>query len=207
MIGIKAWNLEEAWRLTCKEVMVNGKDYQVERGSYVGQQRRQLLHLMLMVRRPGDRPLAPLVPPGENAVTNEEAIQRYFTDYLMCSTLAENEQYTYGNRIDQYLEHVARMLTKTPHTNQAVIEISRPEDILLNDPPCLRVLDWKVIDDTLWLSSYWRSWDVHGALPVNLGGLQLLNEMMAEWVGLWPGPQVAYSSGAHIYEHAWEWVR
>jgi len=204
---INAWTLDEAWRLSCAEVMQYGTEYDIEYGSYVGQKRKQLEHLTLVINAPWTRPLAPICAVGETPATDDNAITTYFADYLASPKLAENEQYTYGNRIHEHLEEIARRLRETPGTNQAVISISRPEDILLCDPPCLRELDWKVTGEGLWLSSYWRSWDIHGALPVNLGGLQLLNEMIAEWAGLECGPMVAYSAGAHIYDHAWGLVR
>jgi thymidylate synthase len=204
---INAWSIDEAWRLACKQVMLFGHIYTVQRGSYEGQQRKQLARLMLVIERPDSRPLAPICKTGEIPVTDEGAIETYFANYLASPHLAKDEQYTYGNRIHYHLKPTAKRLKETPGTNQAVIEIARPEDVLLDDPPCLRVLDWKVCEGKLWLSSYWRSWDVHGALPVNLGGLQLLNEMMAEWAKLEPGPQVAYSSGAHVYDHAWGLVQ
>jgi len=101
------------------------------------------------------------------------------------------------------LDTLIEMLRESPGTNQATIEIARPEDILLESPPCLRVLSWKVIESELWLTSFWRSWDLYAALSTNLGGLQLLNEMIAEAAGLETGAQIAYSDGAHIYDHFW----
>ena len=95
------------------------------------------------------------------------------------------------------------MLCKTPHANQAFIPVAKPGDHLLTNPPCLQTLTWKWTGEGLQLTSFWRSWDVYGALATNLGGLQLLNEMMAEWAGLTPGRLVAYSDGAHVYDYAW----
>lgn len=53
---------------------------------------------------------------------------------------------------DTQLERVIEMLKKTPLTNQAVIEIAKPSDIATCygndgklDPPCLRLIDFKVI--------------------------------------------------------------
>jgi len=102
-----------------------------------------------------------------------------------------------------HLATVIAMLRNTPSTNQATIEIAKPEDILLESPPCLRVLSWKVVGRQLWLTSFWRSWDLYAALSTNLGGLQLLNEMVAEATGIEPGSQIAYSDGGHIYDHFW----
>lgn len=202
MAEITAWTLEEAWRTSLRICLAQGRDYIVQRGSYEGQTRRQLAALTIVVYRPQTRPLAPTMKPGEIPVTNDEAIHRYFEDYLVSPTITVNEDYTYGERIEPWLIPLSLMLQNTPATNQATVEIGKPADLALNDPPCLRVLSWKVVGDKLQLASYWRSWDLYNALPVNLGGLQLLNEMMAEWVGLETGRLVAFSDGAHLYGHS-----
>lgn len=200
MYSINAWDLDACWKETCRLIMQAGFDYKIDRGSYVGQIRRQLPQLIVTIFHPENRPLAPVC---ETPATDNDAIEKYFAESLISSEIPENAQYTYGSRISPYLEAVAKMLKATPGTNQAVIEIARPDDTGLSDPPCLRSLGWNIVQGKLQLSSFWRSWDIHGAMPVNLGGLQLLNEMIAEWAGVEAGPMVAYSSGAHIYEHAW----
>lgn len=205
----------EAWLNTCQAVMRRGRRYTVQRGSYAGQQRVQLDRLAFVITNPGERPLAVewRAPGGSGVddekrrpVSSDDDIRRYFEDYIISPPRHENnnEQYTYGQRIAAQLEHVAVMLKETPYTNQASISVAQPSDVLLSDPPCLRELSWKWDGEGLQLSSFWRSWDVYGALALNLGGLQLLNEAIAEWAGLMPGSLVCYSDGAHIYEQSWK---
>lgn len=195
-------NISAAWFFSCNRCLNSGYTYTIDRGSYVGQQRKQLEWLAGFITNPSDRPLG--ITYNNIPVSDDESIYRYFEDYLVNTDTAENEQYTYGNRVAPWLETVAAMLQDTPQTNQATIEVGRPEDILLPDPPCLRVLSWKVTPSGLQLTSFWRSWDLFTGFPTNMGGLQLLNEMMAEWVGVRPGRLVYYSDGAHIYDHCWE---
>ena len=195
----------EAWLNTCQSIMRSGRRYLIERGSYIGQQRAQLDRLAFIITNPGERPLA--VEWQERPISSDEGVQRYFENYVISPPRFDsdnNEQYTYGERIAFQLEHIATMLHGTPLTNQASVSVAQPSDILLSDPPCLRELSWKLTDDGLQLTSFWRSWDVYGALPTNLGGLQLLNEAVAEWSDLTPGPLVCYSDGAHIYEQSWK---
>ena len=192
----------EAWLNVCRRCLKHGRTYVITRGSYVGQQRKQLDRLAFVVTHPGTRPLG--VEFKGTPVSDDDSIHRYFEDYLIAPQLTEHEQYTYASRIAPHLEPIAGMLRESPATNQATIEVGRPEDVELTDPPCLRVLSWKATPAGLQLSSFWRSWDLYVALPTNLGGLQLLNEMMAEWSGLSPGPLVCYSDGGHVYDHCWK---
>ena len=102
------------------------------------------------------------------------------------------------------------MLKETPLTNQAVVEIGTPEDYDVCygndgnfDPPCLRLMDFKVIpegdDLVLTVTCYFRSWDLWAGFPSNLGGIELLKQYVAEEAGLKSGPMYVYSAGAHIY--------
>ena len=194
-------DIGDAWFAAYHACLEHGRAYTIERGSFKGQQRKQLDALALHIEHPESRPLG--VAFSGRPISDDESTHRYFENYLVDPTIAPNEAYTYASRITPYLEIVAAMLRETPGTNQATIEVARPEDILLLDPPCLRVLSWKTTPRGLQLTSFWRSWDIHAAMATNLGGLQLLNELVAEWAGLAPGHLVAYSDGAHVYDHAW----
>ena len=193
----------EAW-LNVNQECLAGRTYTIDRGSFEGHQRKQLDTLAFVITRPETRPLG--VSYRGTDISSDDSIYNYFVNYLVNPTVAVNEAYTYASRIAPYLPDIAMMLGKTPNTNQAIIEVGRPEDTRLDDPPCLRILSWKVTPGGLQLTTFWRSWEVYAALPVNLGGLQLLNEMMAEWAGLKPGLQVCYSDGAHKYDHSWKLI-
>ncbi len=201
---IVARTIEEAWFQACRECMKNGYEYRIGRGSFEGHVRKQLSHLALKIVKPETRPLTIFWKGIAIATATDNQIDKYFTDYIINPDKKENEEYTYGSRIAPYLEDVIDMLSQTPGTNQATIEVGRPEDIRLEYPPCLRILSWKVIPDGLQLTSFWRSWDGRNGFPVNVGGLQLLNEFIAFESGLKSGPQVLYSDGFHIYDMSWE---
>lgn len=194
-------DIGDAWHATYFRCVHFGRTYTIQRGSFAGQQRRQLDALAFVIEHPENRPLG--VTFNGVAISDDKSVETYYTDYLINPTVAKNELYTYASRIAPHLESVAAMLRETPHTNQALIPVAQPGDHLLADPPCLQTLTWKVTEIGLQLASYWRSWDIYGAMATNLGGLELLNEMMAEWAGLTPGHLVAYSDGAHVYDYAW----
>ena len=116
------------------------------------------------------------------------------------------------------LERAIRLLKETPLTNQAIVEVGSPEDYDTCigkdgklDPPCLRLLDFKVIpqgnDLILAISCYFRSWDLWGGFPSNLAGLQLMKEYMAAEIGVPDGEMICLSSGLHLYELTSEWAR
>jgi len=124
--------------------------------------------------------------------------------YLMTSEKQPNEDYTYGERIEPQLPYFIDLLKNTPNTNQAILQVARPEDFKLNDPPCLRHIDMRIREGKLIFYTYFRSWDLWGGFPANLGAIQLLKEHMASAIGVEPGPFICYSKGLHIYSYVWE---
>ena len=75
--NIDARDLSEAWFLCLRKVLDEGHEYKIERGSYSGQQRKELDMAVVQVRNPGNRPLIPDVPPGVPPPTTTEYIDSY----------------------------------------------------------------------------------------------------------------------------------
>jgi thymidylate synthase len=194
----------------------------IQKGSFEGEQSRlQFPGIALAVDHPHldyvvRMPEASNVPPP----TDDEKVHRYFEQYIVGHDLGENETYTYGQRINISLWGVVEMLKESPVTNQAVIEVGRPEDWRdckgkdgKDDPPCLRLIDFKVIPSydeqgslakgksLLTMTVYFRSWDLYGGMPENLGGLSLLQQFVSGEIGIPVGPLYCYSSGLHLYRY------
>lgn len=201
---VTAHSIGDAWFQVVKSTLQRGIDYKIMRGSFAGHMRRELASLTLYVAVPQARPFSPFIPPEVPAVADDDSIQVYFETYWMSPGKAEGEDYTYGERIHPQLFPVIEMLKATPGTNHACIEIGRPEDIFLHDPPCLRLIDFKLRDGILSPHAYFRSWDIWAALPFNLGALQLLTEFVAGEAGCETGPMFVYSKGAHLYDYQWK---
>ena len=68
---------------------------------------------------------------------------------------------------------------------------------------CLRGIDTWVEEGRLNFWCYFRSWDLWGGFPENLGGIQLLKEYMAAQIKVEDGIMVVSSKDLHIYEYAW----
>ncbi len=103
------------------------------------------------------------------------------------------------------IEEVIRKYKEGGHgQNQCTMEIGMPSDIMLKDPPCMRLIDTMIIDGKLNFYPYFRSWDLWGGFPANLAGLQMLKEFMASVIGVEDGEIIASSKGLHLYDHCWE---
>ena len=201
---IEARDLSEAWFLCLGKTLTEGYEYKIERGSYVGQRRKELDFVVVRVKNPGTKPLIPDVPPGVPSPTTMEYVENYLP-YLMTGHKAEGEQYTYGQYLEKQIPAAIRMYKENGHnTNQAFMAVGDERSIFLSDPPCLRGIDTRIRDDRLNFVVYFRSWDLWAGFPSNLAAIQILKEYMASEIGIDDGELIASSKGLHLYEYTWD---
>lgn len=201
--------IDEAYRETMNLCVRKGWDFVVKGGSYVGQIRKQLENAQIIIGEPGKRPLSPIMPPGIPPSTTDEKIDKYFAEYLMSTEVKENEEYTYGTYIAPQIPRIIEILNRAEgNTNQACISIGDIASTSLSDPPCLRVVSFKVVNRKLIMTVFFRSWDLYAGLPENLGGLQLLKEYVLAHLNFdcEDGKLIAYSDGLHLYEQYFDLV-
>ena len=204
---VAARDLSEAWFLCLDRALAEGYEYTVERGSYKGQQRKELELAVVHVQFPGTRPLVPDVPPGVPPPTSMEYVESYLP-YLMTAHKAEGEEYTYGQYLEKQIAEVIRMYKEDGHnTNQAFMAVGDADSIKLADPPCLRMIDTRIRNGKLSFIAYFRSWDLWAGFPSNLAGIQLLKEYMGSEIGVADGELIAMSKGLHLYDYSWELAR
>lgn len=221
-VFIEAFDLDDAWFQCLSQILDKGHVYTITRGSYAGQRRLEFDFVTIRVKKPAHQ-IIPIIPEGMSipAPTDMEYIQNYLS-YLMTGAKTETEDYTYGERLVgrltsgkemnkemplnvNQIEEVIKIYKEQGHgTNQAIMEIGMPSDIRLNDPPCLRLIDTRIRYGKLHFILYFRSWDLWGGFPSNLGGLQLVKQYMAGEIGVDDGEIIAVSKGLHLYEYSWE---
>jgi len=201
---LEARDLPEAWFLCLRETLAKGREYVIERGSNVGHRRKELDFIVLQVKHPGRRPIVPDVPQGVPAPSSMDYVENY-VQYLLTSFKADNEQYTYGEDLEQQIPEVIRMYREDGHdTNQGFMAVGSRNSIQLPDPPCLRGIDTRVENGRLHFIVYFRSWDLWAGFPSNLAGFQLLKEYMANEIGVEDGELMALSKGLHLYDYTWD---
>jgi thymidylate synthase len=200
---IDALSLGDAWYQCLQKALTEGREYKIEQGSFEGMRRREIELVAINISRPGIRPLSPDVPPGVPLPTTDEVIEEYMS-YLMTPDRQENEEYTYGEFLSPQIEEVISRYKKGFDTNQMCMCVGNEKSLYQADPPCLRLVDTRIQDGALHFILYFRSWDLWGGMPTNLGGLQTLKEYMAGEIGVQDGEIHAFSKGLHLYEHAWD---
>ena len=206
---IQARDIPDAWFQCVYEIIDKGHRYQIDRGSFQGQERLEFDYITVQIKYPGTRPLIPDIPEAL-CIPNPVAdgyIESYLP-YLMTAEKQPNEDYTYGEYLEPQIAEVIRMYRQDGHgTNQAYMTVGDPKALLLNDPPCLRGIDTRIRYGKLHFMVYFRSWDLWNGFPANLGAIQMLKEYMAQEIGVEDGEIIAASKGLHLYDYIWELAR
>ncbi len=204
---IEARDLSEAWFLCLGKTLKEGYEYIIDRGSYIGQKRKEMDMAVIQVHYPGTRPLISDVPTGVPPPSTMDYVETYLP-YLMTAHRKEGEQYTYGQYLEKQIAEVIRMYKEDGlNTNQACMAVGDDKSIYLPDPPCLRMIDTRIRDGRLNFVVYFRSWDLWAGFPSNLAAIQLLKEYMSGEIGVEDGDLLAMSKGLHLYEYAWDLAR
>lgn len=230
-VYIEAFDLNDAWFQCLSNILENGHVYTITRGSYAGQKRLEFDYVTVRIKNPSHQ-IIPIIPEGSGipAPTSIEYIHGYLS-YLLTGQKTDTEDYTYGERlvdakarvkgvingkemvkempleVNQVEEVIKIYKTQGYGTNQAIMEIGMPSDIKLVDPPCLRLIDTRIRYGKLHFFPYFRSWDLWGGFPSNLGGLELVKQYMAEEIGVENGEIIASSKGLHLYDYSWEMAK
>ena len=201
---IEARDFCEAWFVCLGRALTEGREYKIDRGSYKGQRRKELDLVVVKVKYPGTRPLIPDVPQGVPPPSTMDYVESYLP-YLMTSHKKQGEEYTYGQYLEKQIAEAIRIYKEDGfNTNQVYMDVGNEKSIFLSDPPCLRMIDTRVLDGRLNFIVYFRSWDLWAGFPSNLAAIQLLKEYMAGEIGVEDGELLAMSKGLHLYEYSWE---
>jgi len=208
---IEARDIPDAWFQCLWQVMEEGREYRIDRGSYKGQTRREFEFVVIRITHPETRPIVPTMPEGSSIPppTDMDFVNSYLEKLVSAHSKAEREDYTYGQYLEPQIGEVIRMYREEGYgTNQACMAVCDPRSIYLSDPPCLRQIDTRIYPDEkkLHFILYFRSWDLWGGFPANLAGIQLLKEYMADEIGdgVKPGETIAVSKGLHLYDMYFE---
>lgn len=203
---IKSRDISDAWFQTMRFLYFCGKDIPIDRGSFSegkNEFRRQYPGLLCIHIKDTAIPNN-LIPEILNIPDPLDLnyIYRYglaLIDAKVDKEMNQGSQYTYGQRIRIQLDWSIDYLRNNPSSNQIVLRVSSPGDSALEDPPCLQTICIQVIEGKLVFFIHFRSWDIWAGMPVNLGGLSILQIYLAEMTGIERGSFICYSSGAHLY--------
>lgn len=218
-VCIQTTNLEEAWVRLMYNAIDIGRPYLVTEGSRAGQHRLTMDVAIATIQHPELRPLYPLGKTGQVVPIDEQAILKYYQNYVYSNTPPKpNEHYNYSDYITPLANAIMDYYAEKGFGNaHCTIRVGHPNcfldyfDAYKNETerkttPCLLAIDTRIIEDYLCFYVYYRSWDLFSGYPLNNAGFQELKEFMANVIGakadveLQPGPTVTVCKDLHLYE-------
>ena len=119
------------------------------------------------------------------------------------------------NQVKWLIEHYKE---KGFGNNHCYIQVGYPESNFAYDvpfeteaerqtSPCLRGIDTHIKDGKLHMAAIFRSWDLFGGWPENMGGFTMLGEYIANELGIEMGPLSFSSLKLHLYDFQLEAVK
>ncbi|MFX1535362.1 MAG: thymidylate synthase [Promethearchaeota archaeon] len=211
-----ARNVSEAYYYLNYAVWNHGKNFRFERNQPEDEEDVGVVSLEgttkamivdLTITHPWEEPRKHEKDPNDYSYANG-----YGSLYLL-SAEKGGETYTYGSRLREEVDQLSKAietLKQHPNSRQVSLTVSRPDDLALPDPPCLRLVDLKIYEGALTVTAFFRSWDIYGAANVNLMGLNDLQRHVAEEVDVKQGILQVQCPNAHVYPSAYklveEWV-
>jgi thymidylate synthase len=97
---------------------------------------------------------------------------------------------------------IIKLLKADPDSRQAVLSIYEPHDLYTQskDVPCTCSLQFLIRKDHLYCVTYMRSNDLYLGLPYDVFSFTLLQEMLANELGVQVGSYRHYVGSLHVYE-------
>jgi thymidylate synthase len=211
---IKGFSIPDAYFELNKAIWEKGVEWMRE--GTPKERTKALLNVVLHITNPEVRPLA-----HPEAPLSEDFITTYAYTRLITPEKETDETYTYGERLrrigfggttidfDQ-IAIASEILKRSPETRRCVMVIARPDDLVSEDPPCMREINlWLEQPDfkRMHMSVFFRSWDTYKAANANLGALQLMQEEIASTLNVKTGTITVFATNAHIYEKDFPFVK
>jgi thymidylate synthase len=211
---IVATTLSDCWFQLVDLIVNKGRCWIIDDGSYAGQKRYELDYVTAHIKYPHDYPMIPEMPSHLRYIpdpTTMEYVEEYLPYLMTNQELKKNEVYTYGSRLESQIEEVVNKFRNHGYgTNQCTMTVAHPKDIELEDPPCLRSIDFRIFNDeglkegeerALHMIVHFRSNDLWNGFPINLASLAMMQQIMAQDIGVAAGEIIYSSKGLHIYDH------
>jgi len=157
---------------------------------------RELYNFNVIVEYPQNKEI-----PNKCRWKSYYALEEYSKE-IMTDRIPDGFTYTYGSLMrkpfDQ-VEKVIEILKSDRNNRQAVIMLGDGNCLNDNEPPCCRIVDFKVREEKLNIGLYFRSHDIT-AWFANMWAFSKLQKYIADEIEVQTGKLDVKSESLHLYE-------
>ena len=129
----------------------------------------------------------------------EQYRQEMLDGILDFEILRGNWPYTYHERMAWQIPYIIEELRRNPHTRRAAIDVRSPWDLTSDDPACLQHVQYFIRDGKLHCKVLFRSNDACKATFMNAFALIMLQERIADKLGVKMGSYTHRANSFHCY--------
>jgi thymidylate synthase len=202
----------DAWKEALKIALSKGKDFVDENNRTC----REVFNLVLRIKEPAADITKPI------KILNGFKNWRYppleeIGQIMLSNKLAPDYSYSYGPRIfnfqkkiDQINDFVIPLLKENPNSRRATITLWDPvqdSNILKRDTPGLVMIDFKLRNNKLNMTSVIRSNDLFFGWPANIYQLFVLQDFVRKKLGCEIGSLDTFSISAHIFKDQFDYIK
>jgi thymidylate synthase len=203
-------SVNDVWKDTIKHIIHKGIEFE-DHGNRICQ---EVLGLQIQIDQFDDieKPILTLSQFPKWMYPRPQEIK----DMILEGKLSQSYAYSYGERIFAYQNHkdqkkitdqvndfIIPLLKKDPNSRRAIISLWNPvKDTILSKKtvPGLVLIDCKIRDEQLHISSVIRSCDVFMGLPANMYQLYVLSKYIARKTHVKLGSISIIATSAHIFK-------
>lgn len=131
------------------------------------------------------------------------------SNYRQFSDNGVNFYGNYGERLKFYIPGLINKLKNSPNTRQATLSIYNSADMIneTKDTPCTLALDFKIRDNKLYLHTFMRSNDLIWGLMYDLPSFTMIQEIIANTLGIDLGNYNHTTASLHVYRKHWDLLK
>ena len=210
LVIIESDILPQAWELSVKEVYEKGIDINSEWNTKCRE-----VTAIIKVKEPLKEPRIHLA-----GVLDFKSLFTYIKEILYGINdwrIGKDWHYTYherlmsyevdGRKIDQ-IDYIIEKLVQAPYSRRAIAITWMPhKDQFVDSPPCLQLIQCRVINGRLCMWVVFRSNDAFKAAFYNMLALTTLQKIIAKKLGVGVGSYTHIASSYHIYESDLKYVK
>lgn len=143
-------------------------------------------------------------PMGEPAIsrsifTDLPGLAKYDHEFLDGTADEAGWKYTYHMLYSRFYDQLIAELRRNINTRRACIAMGQGDINFSEDPPCMQLLMFNYVGGKLEMTVVFRSNDGVKAFPMNIHAVSLLQEKVANELGLPVGPMHYIANNFHCY--------
>lgn len=196
-------DISEVWFKLLQYAVKEGKLKKTRMGATAGEDVKELGFVIVTIEYPWTLPLIPVVPEGFPPPVREEDMAALAASTMYHYELKKGIKY-YGCYLESQLDYAVKMYKEFGwDINQMCFLTADSDNLFIDDPWVLKLIDTKIENGSLDLIAYIRGLDLWQGFVMFSGALQMLKEHLARKIGCKDGQLHIVGKSFNLPEHQW----